>query len=158
MILDEYLKNVNWRTDKTAQFYKTKINDEDVIFLKPTTYMNLSGQAVFYYVNYYKIKLSDILIIQDDLDLELGKIRLKFNSSSGGHNGIKNIIELLKTQEFLRLKIGISKSNTNIIDFVLSKFTQEELNIIKNEHLKIKAIIDDFISNESIERLMSRYN
>ena len=158
MVLDYYLQNVNWKNDKLAYTYKTKINGEDVLFIKPTTFMNLSGKAVSYYVNYYKIELKDILVIQDDMDLNLGIIRLKTNSSSGGHNGIKNIIEQLNSKDFLRLKIGISKPENNIVDFVLSKFTKEELDNLNKELPKTKNIINDFINSEDLERIMSRYN
>lgn len=158
MVVDNYLDNVNWKNEKLAKIYKTKINNEDILFIKPTTFMNLSGEAVSYYMNYYKINLKDILVIQDDMDLELGIIRLKTDSSSGGHNGIKNIIEHLNSKNFLRLKIGISKPQYDVIDFVLSKFNQNELKIINESLNKSKLIIDDFINNENVERLMSKYN
>ncbi len=158
MVVDNYLDNVNWKNEKLAKIYKTKINNEDILFIKPTTFMNLSGEAVSYYMNYYKINLKDILVIQDDMDLELGIIRLKTDSSSGGHNGIKNIIEHLNSKSFLRLKIGISKPKYDVIDFVLSKFSQDELKIINESLNKSKLIINDFINNENIERLMSKYN
>lgn len=158
IVLDNYLGSISWKNDKQADIYKTKINNEDVLFIKPTTYMNLSGLAVAHYLKYYKIDIKDLLVIQDDLDLELGKIKLKTNSSSGGHNGIKNIIQNLNSSEFLRLKMGISKPNNDIIDYVLSNFSTEEQKII-NKQLKItNNIIDDFINNESIEKLMNRYN
>ncbi len=158
MVLDNYLKDIIWKEDKQALTYKTKINNEDVLFIKPTTYMNLSGLAVSYYVNYYKIELKDILIIQDDLDLDLGILRLKINSSSGGHNGIKSIIKELKSEDFLRLKVGISKPKDDIIDFVLTKFSKEELELLNNNLNLTKNIINDFINNENIERLMNKYN
>lgn len=158
MALDNYLNNVNWKNDKLAYTFKTKILDEDVLFIKPTTFMNLSGEAVFHYVNYYKIELKDILVIQDDMDLDLGTLRLKINSSDGGHNGIKNIIKLLNTKQFLRLKIGISKPEYDVIDYVLSKFTSKEIEILNESLNKSKNIINDFIKNENIERLMNKYN
>ena len=120
--------------------------------------MNLSGKAVSYYVNYYKIDINDMLIIHDDMDLELGSIRLKYDSSSGGHNGIKNIIEELGTQKFLRLKIGISKPQNDIIDYVLAKFSKEEVCILSEKLSIINNIIDDFIKENNIERLMNKYN
>ena len=158
MVIDNYITDVSWKNDKLANTYKTKINNEDVLFIKPTTFMNLSGEAVSYYVNYYKIELSNILIIQDDMDLELGKLRLKLNSADGGHNGIKNIIQNLNTKNFLRLKIGISKPDNNVIDYVLSKFTNEEQKILNESLNQTKNIINDFINNENIERLMNKYN
>ena len=158
MVIDNYITDVSWKNDKLANTYKTKINNEDVLFIKPTTFMNLSGEAVSYYVNYYKIELSNILIIQDDMDLELGKLRLKLNSADGGHNGIKNIIQNLNTKNFLRLKIGISKPENNVIDYVLSKFTNEEQKNLNESLNQTKNIINDFINNENIERLMNKYN
>ncbi len=158
MTLDYYLRNVSWKNEKNGLIYKTKINQEDVLFLKPTTFMNLSGIAVSYYTNYYKIDINNILIIQDDLDLNLGTTRLKLGSSSGGHNGIKSIIEKLNTKDFLRLKIGISKPNNDVIDFVLSKFSKDELKVLDTTFNKTNSIIDDFINNEKVERLMNKYN
>lgn len=158
-VVDNYLGDVKWQSNTLAYYYKTTINSETVIFLKPTTYMNLSGNAVSYFVNYFHIALSDILIIQDDLDLEFGKIRIKNNSSSGGHNGIKSIISALNTQEFLRLKIGIAKTNNcNIIDYVLSKNSEEQNKILSENTLKYKEIIDGFINNVEISVLMNKYN
>lgn len=146
MVLDNYLGKVEWKNKMESYFYSTEINGETVIFLKPITYMNLSGLAVSKVVNFYKIEIEDILIIQDDLDLPLGTYKIKKNSSSGGHNGIKSIISELNTQEFGRLKIGIGKNNNIPTDkYVLSKFTFEELKVI-NEHMEeYKEIIRDFI-------------
>ena len=109
--LDNYLDNVSFKHDKLADVYK----DNSVIYIKPNTFMNLSGEAVNYYMNYYKIDKKDLLVIQDDLDLPLGKIRVKNNSSAGGHNGIKSIINEIGSNEFLRLKVGISKNSKDIV-------------------------------------------
>ena len=116
--------------------------------------MNLSGIAVSLVVNYYHIDIEDILVIQDDLDLELGKYKLKRNSSSGGHNGIKSIIEALKSDAFLRLKIGISKDkNQNVIDYVLGKMSKSELEMI-NQNMDIyQDIIKCFIQNGALKTL-----
>ena len=103
------------------------LNGEKVIFGKPLTYMNLSGSSVTLYVNYYNIELSDILIIHDDLDMVLGKIRFVFDSSSGGHNGIKNIILHTGSQNFNRIRVGIDRSKyIKVVDYVLSRFTKDE--------------------------------
>ena len=113
-VIDLYLKKNNLNLDKekfNGKYLKTNINNEEVIFLEPQTYMNLSGDSVLKIMNFYKINIEDILIIQDDLDLDLGKIKLKEKSSSGGHNGIKDIEQKLGSNSFKRLKIGISNSN-----------------------------------------------
>lgn len=158
MILDSYLGKVKWKTKNEALFYEKIINDEKYIFVKPLTYMNLSGNAVIKYVNYYNIHIEDILVIHDDLDLDLGKIRLKRNSSSGGHNGIKSIISCLHTQNFKRLKIGISNDKTkDTKDFVLGKFSKNEISILNENLDKCFNIIEDF-SKLTFLDLMSKYN
>ena len=101
----------NFKEKFNGYYQKVKYKNEDIILLKPLSYMNLSGEVVVKYVNYYKIKPEDILVIHDDLDLDVGRLKLRANGSSGGHNGIKNIILNLGDENFKRLKIGISKSN-----------------------------------------------
>ena len=133
-------------------------NGEQVILLKPLSYMNLSGTVVRKYVDYFKIQPSDILVIHDDLDMPTGKIKLKANSSSGGHNGIKNIIQELNTQNFNHLKIGISKDNRmDVKDYVLGKFTQEEKNLINDLVKTTDNIINDYLTM-NFDKLMGKYN
>ena len=158
MIIDNFVNSDNWKKESLAYVLKLTINNENVLFIKPTTYMNLSGQAVQYYLNYYKIDTKDLLVIQDDMDLDIGKVRLKLKSSAGGHNGIKDIIKNIKTDEFLRLKIGISKPTNDTIEFVLGKFSKSDLEILKNNMNTYNQIITDFINNTKIETLMNRYN
>ena len=158
MIIDNFVNSDNWKKESLAYVLKQTINNENVLFIKPTTYMNLSGQAVQYYLNYYKIDTKDLLVIQDDMDLDIGKVRLKLKSSAGGHNGIKDIIKNIKTDEFLRLKIGISKPTNDTIEFVLGKFPKSDLEILKNNMKTYNQIITDFINNTKIETLMNRYN
>ena len=93
MVIDNYLKNEKFKTKFNGMYLKKVINNEEVIFLKRLSYMNLSGEVVKKYVNYFKINLSDLLIISDDLDMPCFKIKLKYKGSSGGHNGLKNIIQ-----------------------------------------------------------------
>lgn len=154
-LLNNYLKDIKWSNNKYGLFYK----DNNVIFLKPSTFMNLSGDAVQYFVSYFKIEIDDILIIHDDLDLEIGDYKLKKSSSSGGHNGIKSIIKALNSNNFLRLKIGISKPQyADSSDYVLGKFSSKEKNIIEKNLNILQQIIDDYISNDSVEKLMNKYN
>jgi PTH1 family peptidyl-tRNA hydrolase len=120
--------------------------------------MNLSGESVIKFVNYYKINIEDILVIHDDLDIDLGRIKLKENGSSGGHNGIKSIIENLNTEEFAHFKVGI-RNNKEIStkDYVLGKFNKKELDTLNKIFEFSSNIIDDFL-DLNIERLMSKYN
>lgn len=106
--------------------------DYDVIIAKPQTYMNLSGNAVLNILEDYNLKPNEILVIYDDLDLNLGTIRLRTKGSSGGHNGLKSIISMIKTEEFPRLRIGIGRpaKKEEVSDYVLSPFTKEEKFII----------------------------
>ena len=155
MLIDKYLGEVKYKEKFNGLFYE--INGfEKVIFVKPQTYMNNSGECVSKFVKYYDIKMEDILIIQDDLDINVGKYKFKINSSSGGHNGIKSIISHLGNDNFFRLKIGISNTRKDdVIDFVLGKFNKEDLNSINFEVL-INAI-DDFI-NYDYSYVMNKYN
>ena len=158
MVIDNYLGKVNWKTKLENYFYLTEVNGEQIAFTKPLTYMNLSGLAVSKIVNFYKIPIENILIIQDDLDMSIGTFKIKRNSSSGGHNGIKSIISELGSQNFARLKIGIGKSSQIPVDkYVLSKFSSEELEIINKNMDIFNNIIKTFI-NEGIEKSMELDN
>ena len=140
-----------------AMEYETNINGEKVLFIKPLTFMNLSGEAVIKYVNFYKLNSEDVLVIQDDLDMEIGRYKLMFNHGDGGHNGIKNIIINLGSREFLRLKIGISRANIDIKDYVLGKFNKEEKNILNETFNKLKDFLNDYVSlNRNL--LIGKYN
>ena len=125
-----------------------KNNGEDYIIIKPTTYMNLSGEAIRAVVDYYKINLNDILIVFDDLSLELGKIRFRADGSDGGHNGIKSIIQHMGTQNIARLKIGIGpQPNIPSEVFVLQNFSKEELDILKETISRAKDGIAYYFTN-----------
>lgn len=159
MIIDNYLGNANWQKKFKGLYTSLAINNEKVYFLKPETFMNLSGESVREIVTFFKINPKDILVIHDDLDLELGRIRIKENSSDGGHNGIKSIISALGTKDFLRLKVGISHNkNYNTKDYVLGHFSKEEQDIINKNYPVFNSVIDDFIKNIDSSKLMNTYN
>jgi len=158
MCVDNYVDNNLWKEKFNALYLEMMIDGEKVLFIKPLTYMNLSGQAVKCFVDYFKIDIVDILVIQDDLDLPVGQIRLKVNSSAGGHNGIKSIINEIGNENFARLKIGIANNkNYETKDYVLGKFNEEEDKLIKDAIIKTKEIINYFLKN-GIEKSMNRYN
>lgn len=158
MVLDNYLGKVDWKTKMESYFYSTEVNGEQILFIKPLTYMNLSGLAVSKIVNFYKIDIKDILVIQDDLDMDTSMYKVKRNSSSGGHNGIKSIISELHTEEFARLKVGISKSTQISVDkYVLAKFSSEELEKINSNMNNYCDVVDTFIKF-GIEETMSKHN
>ena len=152
--------NIEFKSDKkfNAECAIYMVNGEKVHLIKPLSYMNLSGTVVSKYANFYNIDFSDILVIQDDLDMDFGKIRILYDSTSGGHNGIKNIIECLGTKEFTRLKIGISKTREyDTKDYVLGKFSKEENDILTNIYSNLENIIDDFIELDN-DKLKQKYN
>lgn len=158
MILDSYLGDVKWSTKFNGYYYETNINSEKYIFLKPLSYMNLSGGVVYQFVKFFKLTPKDILIIHDDLDLPVGKFRIKINSTAGGHNGIKDIINALNTDSFARVKIGVSNNKSiDTKDYVLGRFGKKELDIIKNNFKDIYDIIENF-SYDNITELMNKYN
>ena len=159
MFLDFILNDSKFTLNKKnmAMEYETMIRGEKVLFIKPITFMNDSGQAVIKYANYYKIDSDNIIVIQDDLDMDLGKYKLLYNRGDGGHNGIKSIVSCLGTRKFLRLKIGISKANIDTKDYVLGKFSKSELKIIDETFNGLKDFIMDYVVlNRDI--LVSKYN
>lgn len=158
MVLDNYLGKVDWKIKMEAYCFQTDINNKQVLFIKPLTYMNLSGLAVSKIVNFYKIDIKDILVIQDDLDMSIGRVKIVYNSSSGGHNGIKDIERCLGTQKYARVKIGIANNkNMDTKDYVLGKFTLDEMQILNSDYEKLSDIVDDFCLH-SLDRLMGKYN
>ncbi len=158
-ILDEYLGAVDWQNKFDALIYKTNENNQKVIFVKPTTYMNLSGIAVKKIVNYFDISLNNILIIRDDLDLPVGTYRLKEDSSDGGHNGIKSIIDSVNSKCFKQLKIGVGRvDDLSTVDYVLGKLSAVEKKALSNNQNIFNSIIDDLISGEEFLAMQNKYN
>lgn len=143
-----------------AVFFEEFINGEKVIFLKPQTYMNLSGQAIRPIMNYFNIDLKDILVIYDDMDLPVGKIRLRQKGNAGGHNGIKSIISCLDSNEFNRIKVGVGRpySGRSVTDHVLSGFAKEEQEDVLSAVQDAVAAIDDWIQQGDFQKVMNTYN
>lgn len=160
--IDFYLSKKNiipsWKSKFQGLCFETNIHGEKVLFLKPQSYMNLSGTVVSQFVQFFKLDTSDILIISDDLDLNVGNFKLKDKGSCGGHNGLRNIEACIHTQEYKRLKIGISNDkNRETKDYVLGRFSKEE-NVILNELFSdLVNVIDDYFSMDFLS-LMNRYN
>ena len=160
MVLDSWMNYHNYKFDKSkfnGEYSIIKYNNEDVIILKPLSFMNLSGTVVLSFVNYFKIDIDDILVIYDDKDIELGSVKLKKNGSCGGHNGIRNIIDNLKTDKFKRLKVGLSKNNTDMVSFVLGKFSNVEKCKLDNVLKETNNILDDYFTL-TFDNLMNKYN
>lgn len=161
IVLDNYAKFLGLLIDKKkfdALYVDLFINDEKVLLVKPQSYMNLSGKVVQSFANYYDINYSDILVISDDLDLEFLDYRLRLFGSSGGHNGLKDIERCLGTNMFRRFRIGISNNkNIDTKDFVLGKFSKNDIEDIEKFLPKSVDILNDYIEFD-FEKLMSKYN
>ena len=158
MIVDKYVNNNDWKKKFDGLYQIINIKGEKVLFLKPQTYMNASGLSVYKAAKFYDIVINDILVIHDDMDLPFEKFKLKTNSSSGGHNGIKSIISSLNSERFCRLKIGISHDkNVDTINYVLGKFSKAELEYFKNNENTYFKIIESFVG-DGFEKTMNNYN
>lgn len=159
------LKNTYWEENKKfkAFTHEIEIDGEKVVLMKPTTFMNDSGRAVQAFASYFKIDPQDILIIHDELDMPLGKIKIRFGGSGGGHNGVSDIIEKLGTDKFLRIRMGIGKEarrngvSNDTSDYVLGIFTANEKGKVAS---MVKQAIKDIllIQKHGIEMYMSKYN
>ena len=135
------------------------LNGEKCIFVKPQPYMNLSGEAVGKIIKYYKVCINDFLVIYDDMDLPIGSLRLREKGSAGGHNGIKSIISHLSTQEFKRIRVGISgHANIDAKDYVLGRFNKDDLAILELLKENVYNAVNEFISNKSFVIIMGNYN
>lgn len=158
MVLDKWAmdNNITFREEKKLKCFITKFNDN--ILIKPTTFMNLSGEAVRAVMDYYKIDVKDILIVYDDIALDLGRIRFRANGSDGGHNGIKSIIKHVGTKDFDRLKIGIGpQPNVPSENYVLQNFPKEQLDELKNILKTADEAIEYYLEN-GIQQAQNKFN
>ena len=161
MMLDNYLEyrdNVlDWKKKFNGLYIKTNIDGENVIFLKPQSYMNLSGGVVKKYIDYFDIDIDDLLIISDDLDLNVSNYKLKNKGSSGGHNGLKDIEKAIGTSNYKRLKIGIGNSDIDTRDYVTSNFSKSDKELIDKELNDLNKVLDDYFKLD-FDKLMALYN
>lgn len=135
------------------------VNGEKVMLVKPTTFMNDSGRAVGPLVDYYDIDLDDLVIVNDDLDMPVGKVRLKTHGASGGHNGLKSIISALGTKNFNRVKVGIDHpQHGTVVSHVLGKFSKEERPKFDQAVEQAEHALEDWINGEDFAKLMNAYN
>ncbi|MGG3468394.1 aminoacyl-tRNA hydrolase [Neobacillus pocheonensis] len=132
---------------------------EKVILLKPLTYMNLSGESIRAVMDYYQIELEDLLVIYDDLDLPVGKIRLRQKGSPGGHNGIKSTVAHLGTQQFNRIRIGIDRpvSGMSVPDYVLGRFRPDEFALTQEAVKKSSEACEVWLEKPFLQ-VMNEYN
>lgn len=161
MTIDKYAKknSILINLSKFDGLYNIlTIGEEKIILLKPQKYINLSGEVIKKFIDYFKIEINDILIICDDLDLDVGRFRLRYKGSSGGHNGLKNIEQNLQTKEYRRIKIGISNNKQiDTKDYVLGKIDCDSRKIINDVIDNIINVLDDY-TKMSFDNLMNKYN
>lgn len=161
MVLNKLAKNLDnsFKNKKfSGEFCNVQINGEKVILLKPQKFMNLSGEVIRDFMQFYKINIEDLIVIHDDLDIELGEIKIKPKGSSGGHNGLKNIELMINSVEYKRIKIGISNDKKyETKDYVLGNFSSDESQIVEKVIDNVcNIVIDSF--ELSFENLMNKYN
>ena len=152
-------EGVSFSEGRLADVAHLKLKGKPIVLIKPTTYMNLSGKAVNYWLQQEKINIENMLVIVDELALPLGKIRINPKGSDGGHNGLKNIQETLNTNVYTRLRFGIGNefSKGKQVDFVLGKWTDDEQAILK-DRIKIASDAIKSFAFVGLERTMNAFN
>lgn len=155
-IADKYNIDINRKKFKGV-YGEGFIGNEKVILMKPTTYMNLSGECIREVIDFYKLTNEDILVIYDDISLDVGRIRIRPKGSAGGHNGIKSIISHLGTDEFSRIKIGVGQPKGDLVNHVLGKFSKEE-NEVLEESLEATKLATETIIKEDTQAGMNKFN
>lgn len=133
------------------------IGGEKTVLLKPSTYMNLSGESVYAAAEFYKIPLDNIIIIHDDISLDVGRMRIRKGGSAGGHNGIKDIIACLGSDAFLRIKIGVGEPKIDLIAYVLGKIPDEE-RVIMDKMFDYTSDAVETIIKQGESEAMNRFN
>lgn len=158
VLADKYNIDVSERKHR-AYCGKGVIEGQKVLLVKPQTFMNLSGESLRSAVDYYKIAPEDIIVIYDDISLEPGQLRIRLKGSAGGHNGIKNIIAQLGTQEFPRIKVGVGAKppRMDLADYVLSRFSKGEQELM-DEAFREAADAAVMMMTDGAERAMNHYN
>lgn len=157
MAIDKVAEKLNLNIDK-KEFAALTTKNNQVILVKPQTYMNNSGEAVSQIMKYYHIDINDLLIIYDDLDLKYGQLRLRLKGSSGGHNGIKSIINYIHSENFKRIRIGIEKNPLiETADYVLGKVEKDKQQLFDDSIEKASQAAIEFITDE-FEKIMNKYN
>ena len=158
-IADKYNIDINRKKFKGV-YGEGFIGNEKVILMKPTTYMNLSGECIREVIDFYKLTSEDILVIYDDISLDVGRIRIRPKGSAGGHNGIKSIINHLGTDEFSRIKIGVGQPKGDLVNHVLGKFSKEENEVLEEEKEKKEQakLATETIIKEDTQAGMNKFN
>ncbi len=156
---DEYKVKVKKLKFK-GLYQDVSIGGEKVILLKPQTYMNLSGESIREFAAFFKIPVENIIVINDDIYLDSGTIRIRAKGSAGGHNGLKSIIYQLNSDNFPRIRIGVNspgRERSDLADFVLANFSKEEIPVLEDAIIRAKKSVEEIITN-GVQSAMNKYN
>lgn len=161
-VVDRTLAKLNVELDKNkfnADYTMINRNGEKIYILKPLTYMNLSGEAVVPFMKYFGIEPEDLVVVHDDLDLPVGKIRLRQSGSCGGQNGMRNIIDLLGDSNIKRIRVGIGKDPLiPVVDYVLGKTKKEDLEVYNQALDKASDALIYWLDHDDFSKVMSNFN
>ena len=160
MVVDSIAKrsSLQWRTNGDVEYCKS-FGPHQFFVMKPQTFMNRSGWAVSRFADFYKIEFQDLLVVLDDVDLPLGKLRIRPRGSAGTHNGLKSVVEQLGTTDFPRMRIGVGRGDKrrDLADFVLDRFDQSEWPVVENVITRAAEAAQMF-AVEDIVKVMNEYN
>jgi PTH1 family peptidyl-tRNA hydrolase len=162
-VIDYMADNMGVKVNKLkfkALYGETKIGMEKVLLVKPQTYMNLSGDSIRDFANFYKIPPENIIIINDDIAIEAGRLRIRAKGSAGGHNGLKSIIYQLNSDNFPRIRVGVGApkhEDYDLADFVLGRFSKEEIPVLEESIIKASKAVEEIIKN-NIDSAMNKFN
>lgn len=135
------------------------INGQKVLLVQPTTFMNESGRSVRPLMDYYDLTVGDLVVIHDDMDLPVGKIRLKKKGSAAGHNGLKSLISHLGTQQFNRVKVGIDHpAKQSVVNYVLGKFKPDQIAPFEDSKMAAVGAVEEWLGGKDFDQLMNEYN
>jgi len=152
--------NISINKKKFDGLYENVIIDnKKVILLKPQTYMNLSGKSIIQFVNFYKIEIQNVIVIYDDIDIEKGKIKIRKKGGAGSHNGMKSVVQELNSEEFARVRVGIScpEHKSDMINYVIGAIPEEEKKLLDEGCKKASEAVIEIIKN-GIDISMNKYN
>ena len=162
LVIDELLRRNGWELSKrkfNGLYTEELVNSEKMIIVQPQTYMNLSGECIRPLMDFYQLEPTDIAIVYDDLDLPLGRVKLRQTGGHGGHNGIRSLINHLDTKQFNRIRIGIGRPEVpmSVIDYVLGKFSKEEMDHLETAIQKAADAIEEW-AGQSFDQVMNKFN
>lgn len=158
---DAIAEKLNRKIDRiecSALTAVTSVNGEKVILAKPTTYMNLSGQAVKSLMTKYAQAASDIIVIYDDIDIPRFSVRIRNRGSAGTHNGMKSVLESVGSENFIRIRMGIGREDGELKSYVLDKVRREDMEIFKERAEKIAELVKNYLTDGDLDKLMREGN